>query len=274
MKRVFKRSVYALLVLAALFAVLFFSLPLPGTVPVLMYHFIGSDADALREGNFVSRESFAKQMAFLKVFNYRVLTMEEYAAIQSGKRKSQGREVLVTFDDGHRSFKRDGVPVLRKLGLPAVMFLISESVKKGGTEGYGDSMTLDEIKELQKIPGLSFQAHTKTHPHLKELSESEIETELTDSKRDLEAMLGHPVDYVSYPFGEMDRRIMAVTEKAGYHLAFSTSFKKLTDIPEGPFSLTRAKIGRSSDHPLVFWYHASGLHYFFKSIRQKIKYGV
>lgn len=274
MNRVLKRAVVVLILLLSLGILLFSSLPFPGTVPVLMYHYIGTPAEAAKEGNFVTRQSFERQLAFLKKFNYHVLTMEEYGQIKSGKMKSQGREVLITFDDGHYSFQKDAVPLLQKYEFPAVMFLISDSVKQGRSKGYEDSLNLDEILKLAKIPGIDFQGHTKTHWHLREMTPAELHVELVESKKDLEAMLGTPVDYLAYPFGEFNEAVMKATEEAGYQLAFATSFKKLEGIPEGPYSLTRSKISRSSDNPLVFWSHVSGLHMLVKSLRQKIKYGL
>ena len=273
MSRLFKRLAAGIFILSAIAILLLFSLPLPGTIPVLMYHFLGGPAEAALEGNFVNRESFAKQMAFLKQFHYRVLTMDEYYAIKSGHRKPQGREVLITFDDGQRSFKTDAIPILERYSLPAVIFLFSDAVKSGGVGQYADSLSLKEITELQQNPLLSFQGHTKSHPHLKEITEEQLEEELVVSKNELEAILGKPVNYLAYPFGELNEPIMKAVQKAGYKLAFGTSFKRLEAVPEGPYSLTRVKISESSDTLIVFWYNITGFHQLIKGFRQKIKYG-
>jgi peptidoglycan/xylan/chitin deacetylase (PgdA/CDA1 family) len=272
--RLLKRLTTWLVIFLALPIFLFFSLPLPGTIPVLMYHFLGPEDVAARESNFVTPKSFARQMAFLKKFNYHALTIDEYYAIKSGRRKSQGREILITFDDGHRTFKDYAFPVLKHHNIPATMFLISNSVENGGLPGYGDSMTIDEIKDLSNFPAISFQGHTRTHPHLREINDTQLKEELEDSKMKLETMLGKPVDYFAYPHGETDRKIMEAVKQAGYKLAFSTAFKKLEDIPEGPYTLTRDKISQSSDNLLVFWYHVAGLNHALKKFRQKIKYGL
>lgn len=272
MNRLFKRIALGITAFSALFAILFFTLPLPGTIPVLMYHYIDSREVAALESNFVSRESFAWQMAFLKKWNYRVLTIDDYYAIKSGKQKSQGREILITFDDGQRSFLTEAIPVLKRHHLPATMFLISETVKNGGSGNYNDSLSLEEIKALKEISGISFQGHTKTHPHLREIGDEQLREEIQESKKDLEAMLGSPVDFLAYPFGEFNLKAMNAAEKANYKLAFTTAFKKLEEIPEGPYSLTRIKISSSSDNPLVFWYKISGIQSQIKAARQKIKY--
>ena len=272
MKKIARKISAALFILLAVALFLFFTLPLPGTIPVLMYHYIGPEGKLKSEGLFVTPENFDRQMAFLKNFHYHVLSIEEYDAIQSGKRKPQGREVLITFDDGHISFKNEAVPILKKYGLPATMFLISDSAIKGGVEDYRGSMSIKDIQTLEGYPGISFEGHTQTHPHLPEIPEAQIEKELVQSKEDLETLLKRPVDYLAYPYGQFDRRVVAFAVKAGYRLAFTTGHKKLGDIPEGPYSMTRIKISQVSNNPIVFWYHISGIHQVIKSFRQRSKY--
>ena len=256
------------LLIAALFsAMVFFILPLPGTIPVLMYHFVGSKEDAAREGNYVSRESFAEQMAFLSFFKYRVLTMDEYCKIRMGERKSHGREVLVTFDDGNPSFASEAFPILQKYSIPATAFVISDSVKNESAE----SMSKAELENLHESGLVTIASHTKTHPALSGLTMAQIRDELLGSKRDLEQIFQVPVLYLAYPFGNFDSRVMKVAQESGYRLAFTTGHKQLKGNNEGNFCLTRVKINRVSDPPLVFWYHLSGIHQYIKQAREKLK---
>ncbi len=245
-----------------LFFLLFASFPLPGVIPVLMYHYVGSVKDAGQAGNYISRESFEWQLAFLKKFGYRVISLEDYEAILTGKRKPRGRELVITFDDGDISFETEAVPILERYNFPVTMFLISDRIKLG----WPGSMTKESIEALrQKYPWLELEGHTKTHAHLSEISDTQLEDELVTSKKDLENLLNKPIRYLAYPFGQFDERCLKVVQKAGYHLAFTTSHKKLGRFQEGPLSMTRIKINRVSDPPIVFWYHISGLHQIIKS---------
>ncbi len=245
-------------------AALFYALPLPGEVPVLMYHFVGTKENAGEFKNFVSRESFERQMDFLRRFGYRVISAADYEAILKGKRKPRGREVVITFDDGNETFETHALPVLEKYKFPVTMFLVSESVRTG-TQG---SMRAETIKKMAaEHPWVNFESHTRTHPHLSLLTEEEMRAELTGSKQELEALLGREVPYLAYPSGSIDERVLAETQKAGYRLAFTTSYKKLKDLPVGIFALPREKISESSDNPLVFWFRISGLYGLFKRHR-------
>jgi peptidoglycan/xylan/chitin deacetylase (PgdA/CDA1 family) len=245
----------------------FVLLPLPGTIPVLMYHYIGIQGEAETEGNFIHREEFAKQMAFLSLFKYRVLTLDQYYEIKTGKRKPLGREILITFDDGHKSFKELGLPLLQKYSLPSSMFVVSDYAKVG----QGDYMSEEEVEDLVKSSLVTIGSHSKSHASLSKLESHEIWKELLESKKDLEQMLGIPIQYFVYPFGDFDSQVAELTKKAGYRLAFTTGHKRLKGKNEDLFYLTRIKISRVSNNPIVFWYHISGLHQYIKSTRKKMR---
>jgi peptidoglycan/xylan/chitin deacetylase (PgdA/CDA1 family) len=46
--------------------------------------------------------------------------------------------------------------------------------------------------------------------------------ELRDSRRALEAHLGHPVQWFAYPYGAEDSAVVALVHQAGYVLAVTT----------------------------------------------------
>jgi peptidoglycan/xylan/chitin deacetylase (PgdA/CDA1 family) len=72
-----------------------------------------------------------------------------------------------------------------------------------------------EIRELQS-DGIDFQSHTRTHPSLPSLSDTQVLDELKGSKSDLEQMLGKRVDTVAYPWSRHDSRVERLAEEAGY----------------------------------------------------------
>jgi peptidoglycan/xylan/chitin deacetylase (PgdA/CDA1 family) len=65
----------------------------------------------------------------------------------------------------------------------------------------------DELRSLD--PSIvTVGSHSMTHPILPRLSAPEIETELRDSRRMLEAKLGRPAEFFSYPNGDVDWRTL------------------------------------------------------------------
>ena len=267
MKKFFKPLILLLVSLSLIWGILFAAFPLPGSPSVLMYHFFGSDKDAGQSKNFVSRKSFARQMAWLKYGGYHVITLDEYNAIRTGKQKSRGREILLTFDDGNYSFETDAYPVLKKYDFPGVIFLVSESVKHKSN----GSMDTETVKRILSGSKVEVGSHSQTHPFLSQMSEEQIRRELVDSRKDLEGLFGVPVLDFAYPYGDYNERVMKIAEEAGYRTAFTTSYKKLRSAAPSSFALTRTKITRSANFLPVFWVELSGIYDSYKAFRHRLK---
>jgi len=79
----------------------------------------------------------------------------------------------------------------------------------------------NEVKEMHKY-GVTFGAHTVSHPNLTNISEEEARTELSESKKIIEKNLGENVDFFAYPYGSRDSynlRIRNMVEESGFTAA-------------------------------------------------------
>jgi peptidoglycan/xylan/chitin deacetylase (PgdA/CDA1 family) len=123
--------------------------PLGQEVPVFMFH-------------DVSEELFESQLAYLRANGYRTLTMAEFAAFLKGDFAGRGPSVLLTFDDGHKSWHRTAFPLLKKYGFTAVGFLVSSFIRE---EASGDSpwMSWQEVREIAEGGAMTFESHTAFH---------------------------------------------------------------------------------------------------------------
>ena len=74
------------------------------------------------------------------------------------------------------------------------------------TPGEHDEFDLANWHELQRLdPAIaSVGSHTLTHPILPGAAPAEIETEVRDSRRQLEGRLQRPVEFFAYPNGNLD----------------------------------------------------------------------
>ena len=74
-----------------------------------------------------------------------------------------------------------------------------------------EALDLAEWRELQALdPSIvTVGSHSMTHPILPRMSEPEIDAELRDSRRTLEAKLGRPAELFSCPNGDVDGRTLA-----------------------------------------------------------------
>lgn len=248
---------------ALILATAFFILPLPGNIPVLMYHFIGSSEAAAENKNVVTRAMLEKQLAFLKWGGYRIISVKEMEQIVKGRQKPRGREVVITFDDGDISFQKEALDLFNRHQFPVTLFLVSDQVENPGIY----RMSAETLRGFSRYPWIDLQGHTKTHRVLSEATDEEIEQELVDSKKRLEDLLNRPIDYLAYPTGTIDQRAPLAAEKAGYKMAFVTSYKKIRGMVEGPYTIPREKISRTSENWFQFWVRVSGIYRTFKQLR-------
>src|SRR5207244_7287797 len=110
-------------------------------VPVLTYHDIGPQA----KGRLViGAKAFEEQMRYLKANHYRVVSLTELYEFLQLKRQLPRRAVVLTFDDGYRSFLQYAHPVLKKLGFTATLFVYTDYVGAGRNSlGWDDLARLD-----------------------------------------------------------------------------------------------------------------------------------
>ena len=218
-------------------------------VPILMYHRVGIPGGA--SDVTVRPEFFDRQMEFLNVHRYHVMPLEELIRALKAGRRLPPKTVVITFDDGSADNIRFAFPVLRKMGFPATIFMITENIDRpGGWLSGEDLKIMDEN-------GISIGSHTQTHAFLPELPISRAEEELVGSKKKLQDLLGHDVTLFSYPAGGVTPQIQALVEKAGYVGAVTTNYgKKRHD----PYALHRIKVGDSSGNLFNFLVKTSGFY--------------
>lgn len=86
---------------------------------VVLYHHITKHASSLVDRLAVTTSPAVFEAHLRKlVRHYEVVSLD---AVLSGNLPP--RALLITFDDGYRSFVRSALPVLRRLGLPSVLFI-------------------------------------------------------------------------------------------------------------------------------------------------------
>lgn len=114
--------------------------------------------------------------------------------------------ISLTFDDGFRGQFTNALPFLCRSHIPATFYLISSYIKMG----YPDYMLPDMVSKLAES-GMEIADHTVDHPHLPELSLTDVERELSDSKDYLE-QFGPIVDFAS-PYGEVTNQDLQLTRQ-------------------------------------------------------------
>ncbi len=220
---------------------------------ILVCHSVGGPAvDARTRRLNVSQRMFSFQMWSLKAAGYRVVSLKEILEFAGGTEK-RGRFACLTFDDGYMDFYDNAFPVLKKYGYPSTVFMVSglagrvnlwDSAKY--KNGYGKRPLLDwqKAKELS-AGGVTFGAHTMTHPHLTRIPAARMKDEILDSKLEIEDRTGSPVDFFCYPYGDYNKDVMREVREAGFLGATSSKrgfvlrgddFFKLKRMGPGPMT--------------------------------------
>lgn len=90
-----------------------------------------------------------------------------------------------------------------------------------------DRMTMDwaDIVELSRSELVTIGAHTTNHYNLRHLEEEEVRREIGNSKRDIEARIGKPVEHFAFPFGTFNEagiREFKIAEELGFKTSTTT----------------------------------------------------
>lgn len=198
---------------------------LASATPILMYHaFAGPGEPASRF--IIPLRRFSLQMAWLKGRRYHVLSLNEYLDYRRQSCPPPERSVVITIDDGYREVLTRAYPVLRRHGFPATVFLPTRRMgacndwDRDGPLAGRPLLSWSEALALLD-GGLSFGAHTRTHPRLATLGVEQARCEIAGSRADLEQALSMQVRHFAYPFGEYNAALEAEAADAGFEAACS-----------------------------------------------------
>lgn len=209
---------------------------------VLTYHRFGPG----RRAPFcVGAAQFEREMAFLARTG-RAVTLAQLRGFLGGRRNLDNGAVLVTIDDGDPSVREVALPILRRHGVPAVLFTLA-----GAPEGFRvlDGAGLRELAEA----GVEIGSHSLTHRSMARIPAVEAVVEARDSRRRLEDLLGRPVTTFAYPFGtraDYSQATAAILREAGYDLAFTSQHGAVRPGLD-PLALPRVKV-ESGDPDWLF----------------------
>lgn len=78
-------------------------------------------------GMYVRPQTFEKQLQYL-AFHYQVVTMEQFIALRERVMPAHRPLCVITFDDGWRDNFDVALPLLRKYGLPATLFISTKFI--------------------------------------------------------------------------------------------------------------------------------------------------
>ncbi len=198
-------------------------------VPVLMYHRIGESINTWEARYAIPAERFAAHMNALAQAGYVAVGIDDLLAWMDGRLDLPEGAFLITFDDGYLGVYEHAKILLERMCWPYTMFLVSDMIGQqdswtSETNSGGVTYPLLNDPEIHDMSrgGCNFQSHSASHSRLPALDTASLRAELAGSRHALEERLGSTVNYLAYPYGQFDERVINEARSAGYSAAFST----------------------------------------------------
>lgn len=236
-----------------------------GSLLALCYHDVVETMADNPQPESVDVATLAGHFSWLKENGYQVISFQQYVEAASAGKPLPEKSVLLTFDDGYRSFYGKVYPLLKEFGYPAVLAIVGEWVDAEMT----DSVTYDnrllprrhfvtwpELREmvgsgLVEVASHSYGLHkgvqgnpqgnsqpaatTRIYNPADDTYESDeahaarIEQDLRRNADLLEQQLGVRPRVMVWPYGRYSRATVEIAERAGMRYSFT-----LDDRPNAP----------------------------------------
>lgn len=195
--------------------------PVSIAIPILMYHHIRINPqprDSLWASLHVSPQQFEEQLKYLADHQYHPVSLNEIYGSLNGEGRLPEKPVVLTFDDGYRSFYDNAYPLLVKYHMKAVEFVITN------VQQLPAYFTWEQAQTMNASGLIEFGAHTRNHPALTTVSQNDLVSEIKGSKNDLESHLKKTITWFAYPYGDYNTRVVNAVRDAGYIGAVTTNF--------------------------------------------------
>jgi biofilm PGA synthesis lipoprotein PgaB len=188
-------------------------------VPILMYHDILPEKEVFFD---VTVEEFEGHLSRIQEEGLTPITFDQLLDHLRMGAPLPPKPVLLTFDDGYAGHYTHVYPLLKQYQYPAVFSLFTG--KLDGQVAGRSTVTWEQAKEMAADPLITIASHSVMHPRdLRELDDEALRREVVESKARLEAELGMPIRYFTYPEGNYDERVAAAVAAAGYDAALTMS---------------------------------------------------
>ncbi len=198
-------------------------------------------------------EVFDKQMQIIKDLGYNFYDpkffVDEFAIPKKEKK------ILITIDDGFKSFYNEAWPYLKKNKIPFILFVSTEPV---GKFGY---MSWEEIKEIDQSEFGYIGHHSHTHEYLIDMNQTKFIEDIETASKIFKKKIGYVPPIFSYPFGEYSFYMKDYISKNfdvafGQHSGIIDTNKDKYELPRFPINEKYGELKRFKSlinyHPLEY----------------------
>ncbi|AOU97054.1 hypothetical protein BI364_02680 [Acidihalobacter yilgarnensis] len=218
-------------------------------VPVLMYHHVTPRPGLVT----VSPATFEAHMTRLARGGYRTITADQLLAFMKGREALPPRSVAITFDDGYLDNYVHAYPVLKRLGLHAIIFAVTGWIGDGSPRPYAGGLDdlpdcpdhrtckrlieadeadramlrWSEIEMMSADGTVEFHSHSHGHVRWDQLYPdpavrlAALREDLERSRATLTARLGGTDRHLCWPWGYFEPEYQSLAAGLGFESQFS-----------------------------------------------------
>lgn len=202
---------------------------------VCMYHYVYDENNPPDEinANYIEVKALEEQLLYLIENDYYFPSWEEVRQYVDGELLLPEKSIVLSFDDGAKSFLKVGAPLFDKYEIPVTSFLIT--IKDGENK-----VATYESEFLQ------FQSHTHNMHRaggnighggiFPVMPHDEAVADLKESIR----ICGNG-EALAYPYGDYNDSCVAAVKEAGFLCAFTTEYGRVFP-GDDPYLLPRIRI--------------------------------
>ena len=180
-------------------------------IPILTYHqlTVGKNLDKYT----TSIQNFKNHLGYLRDSGFQSISLRDYVhSLSAPDFPIPENSCLLTFDDGHISDFELALPALAQYGFVATFFVTTGWINKTGY------MNSNQLRGLA-ASGMEVCCHGDEHVRLESLTVDALRQELAKPKKMLEDVLGIEVDFLSFPGGGFNGKVVESARRLGYKAA-------------------------------------------------------
>jgi len=185
-------------------------------VAVIVWHDVLPEKDVWFD---TTTATFAQQLAAVAKGGFHVIGLHALRDHLVAGKPIPSKPLVFTFDDNGAGIYRYAIPLLKRYGYPATLFVHTNYVGKTTSKRHNG---WPELRAMQAGGSIEIESLTANHPpDLTQLSDADVTHELRLSAFSLEHRLGRRPYALVYPYDVYDGRVERLAAQAGYTLAFT-----------------------------------------------------
>lgn len=189
-------------------------------LPVLMYHFFydKTTGASAKDGNYMEIHDFEDQLKYLTENNYYFPTWDEVKKYVDGTSCLPEHSVVITVDDGDKTFFDLAVPIIEKYDVKVTSFVVTSWLENSN---YLNKFDRNKIL-FESHSNDMHEAGSDGKGKFLTLSEEDALNDVKTSQ----SFIGN-ANIFCYPFGHYNDKCIEILKKANFSLAFTTEYSRV-----------------------------------------------